>query len=236
MTRRRWIADEVNGPRAAILGAHAQHLVRVLRVRIGDEFDVSAGDVLYRGRVSLIEPERVEFSLGEILSSSSVPDVTLLLAIFKFDRMEWAIEKATELGVARLIPLAARRSDRNLVKAAGKRVERWRRIVLQATEQSRRTVPPSVEDPLAFSEIRIEAPTRILLAESEDKILLKDAIAPTSPLSTLALAVGPEGGWTNEEQSQFQDSGWIAASLGNTILRAETAAIAALAVVFSELQ
>lgn len=234
MTRRRWIPDEIEGNRAALTGAHADHLTRVLRARVGDEFDIATGASVRSAKISAILDHRVEFALGEPHSPSAMPEVTLLLAVFKFDRMEWAIEKATELGVARLIPVIARRTDRHLALAAPKRADRWRRLVLQAAEQSRRTSPPAVEDPLKLSEaIRLGAFTNVVLAESERCTLLKDAL--TGAAGHVALAVGPEGGWTPEEEVLLSDAGWIRASLGPSILRAETAAIAALAVAFSEL-
>src|SRR5215469_2341359 len=129
MTRRRWIADEVSANRAALTGAHADHLARVLRARVGQEFDIVANGVLHRGRIANIADTRVEFELGEELPSEPAPiQLTLLLAIFKFDRMEWAIEKCTELGVTRVIPVIARRTDSHLAVASQKRVDRWRRI------------------------------------------------------------------------------------------------------------
>ena len=109
MTRRRWIADEVNGNTAAIIGSHADHLTRVLRARVGEEFDVATRDTLRRGRISAIQDGRVEFELGDEIVAPATPDISLLLAIYKFDRMEWAIEKATELGVVRIVPVIAQR-------------------------------------------------------------------------------------------------------------------------------
>src|SRR5215472_14403033 len=111
MTRRRWIADEVSGNHAALVGAHAHHLARVLRARIGQEFDISTGEIIRQGRVVSVTDDRVEFELGAQLESPALPTITLLLAIFKFDRMEWAIEKCTELGVAGIVPVIARRTD-----------------------------------------------------------------------------------------------------------------------------
>ena len=87
-------------------------------------------------------PDRVEFELGEEIATASSAQVTIALAIFKFDRMEWAIEKCTELGVARIVPVIASRTETHLATAAVKRAERWRRIALQASEQSRRISPP----------------------------------------------------------------------------------------------
>ena len=111
MTRRRWIADEVSGNRAFLVGAHADHLVRVLRARVGQEFDITTGSEVRRGRLTAISPDRVEFELGEQIPISPNVQITLLLSIFKFDRMEWAIEKCTELGVARIVPLMSRRTE-----------------------------------------------------------------------------------------------------------------------------
>ena len=127
MTRRRWIADEVDGNIAALTGAHADHLTRVLRARVGEEYDVVAAETVREARLSAIQDGRVEFELGDLVPDPGVPQVSLLLAIYKFDRMEWAIEKATELGVAHIVPVIAQRSDRHLTAAANKRVDRWRR-------------------------------------------------------------------------------------------------------------
>jgi 16S rRNA (uracil1498-N3)-methyltransferase len=237
MTRRRWIADEVSGSRAILLGAHADHLSRVLRARIGQEFDIATGSELRRGVISTITPERVEFELGAaLLSAPSTLEVTIVLSIFKFDRMEWAIEKCAELGAARIIPMIARRTEVHLAAAAAKRVERWRRIALQATEQSRRVSPPEISQPLKLKDAAaLSGSLRILLSETETEVILKGVLHSHSSDGEVIIAVGPEGGWTNEELNLFLATGWISASLGSTILRAETAAIAAMAVVQSEL-
>src|SRR5579885_1070253 len=132
MTRRRWIADEFTDKTAALTGTHAEHLSRVLRARVGQEFDIAAGEQVRRGQVTRVDSGRVEFELFEAIPGAPVPDITLLLSIFKFDRMEWAIEKCTELGVARIVPVIAQRSESHLGSAASKRVERWRKIAHQA--------------------------------------------------------------------------------------------------------
>jgi len=236
MTRRRWIADELAGNRAALTGAHADHLIRVLRARVGEEFDIAANAKVRRGRIVSIHDGRVEFELGEEILTTTVPAITLLLAVFKFDRMEWAIEKCTELGISRIVPVIARRTDAHLVGAAAKRTERWRRIALQASEQSRRSAPPEISDPLKLQQaINLSSALRIVLAESEQHTLLRDVLAPSLGGGGVLLAVGPEGGWTVDELHIFESAGWISASLGPTILRAETAAIAAVALVVSEL-
>src|SRR5579863_10725125 len=125
MTRRRFIADEFSGNSAALIGEHADHLVRVLRVRVGQDFVIAGGETVRRGRITSVADDRVEFELGEEVSAAILPEITLVLAIFKFDRMEWAIEKCTELGVSRIVPVIARRTDSHLAGALSKRGERW---------------------------------------------------------------------------------------------------------------
>ena len=232
MTRRRWIADEVSGDRAALTGAHAGHLSSVLRAHVGQEFDVVANGVLYHARVATIGDNRVEFSLGEQVPAEASPlQLTLLLAVFKFDRMEWAIEKCTELGVTRIVPLIARRTDSHLAAASVKRSERWRRLALQASEQSRRSAPPEIAAPVKLPEaVRLPAALKIVLSETEQEMSLTSAVHNATDL---LLAVGPEGGWTEDELNLFHKEGWLSASLGPTILRAETAAIAATAITMS---
>jgi len=236
MTRRRWIADEHFGDQAALTGSHAVHLVRVLRARVGEEFDIAAGNRVRRGRISKITEERVEFDLGEHLATIAIPHVILLLAVFKFDRMEWAIEKVTELGVSRIMPVIAERTDAHLASASVKRVERWERIAWQASEQSRRSTAPEIARPVKLTEaLDQNSSLRVVLAETERNQSLKGALHSHGGVGEVSLAIGPEGGWTNDEIARFGKTGWISASLGNTVLRAETAAIAATTIVLSEL-
>jgi 16S rRNA (uracil1498-N3)-methyltransferase len=236
MTRRRWIADEFSDNQAALTGEHAGHLIRVLRARIGQEFDIAAGPTIRRGRITHISDTRVDFELGDEIPAATTTNLTLLLSIFKFDRMEWAIEKCTELGISRIVPVIARRTDAHLASAASKRVERWRKIVLQAAEQSRRASPPEIADPVKLKGAANHAASlRLLLAESENQTFLRDVLGANADASGIVLAVGPEGGWADDELHLFQQNGWISATLGMAILRAETAAIAATAICISEL-
>ena len=181
--------------------------------------------------------DRVEFALGEEVSSTPVVvPITLLVAIFKFDRMEWAIEKCTELNATTIIPVIARRTEKHLAQAAGKRVERWRRIAHEAAQQSRRVTAPEIAGPVKLSEaLQCDAEQRIVLAENERGATLSEILRSLDEIRSLALAVGPEGGWAEDEMEAFAHGGWLSASLGQTILRAETAAIAALAIARADL-
>ena len=231
MTRRRWIADESSDTTAALTGENAAHLARALRAKVGQEFDISVGDRVRRGTVTSVSEERVEFELGDEVPAPTALPVELLLAVFKFDRLEWAIEKATEIGVSRIVPVIAERTDKHLAQAAVKRVERWRKIAHESAQQSRRIAPPEVFEPLKFKDVL--SPGGIVLAEFDAEGTLKHFLAGATP--PVRVAVGPEGGWTEGEMTEFKECGWHAATLGPTVLRAETAAIAALAIVAGEL-
>ena len=234
MTRRRWIADEFSEHHAELLGQNATHLARVLRARVGQEYDIVCGEVVRMGTIASVSEERVEFELGETVSERDEREIVLVAAIYKFDRLEWAIEKCTELGVTRIVPVIARRTDSHLAAAAAKRLERWRRIAHEAAQQSRRLRPPQIDEAVKLNcALSLEAPTRLLLNENERSKNLRDALdwSKGEVAAPIAVAVGPEGGWTGEELSQFSAAGWQSVTLGSTILRAETAAIAALAAV-----
>jgi 16S rRNA (uracil1498-N3)-methyltransferase len=237
MTRRRWIADTWDEATASLTGEQASHLIRVLRAQAGMEFDIVAGDRVWHGVIAGISGDAVRFNLvAEVKAEPALP-VTMLLSIFKFDRMEWAIEKATELGVERIVPIIARRSEKHLAQSAKNRVERWRRIAREAAQQSRRSDVPVVEDvaQLKLAARREGDGVRLLLAEQERtqtlRKALEDALAESGDqLPVIRVAVGPEGGWAAEEEALFDSEGWKPVSLGPRILRAETAAITAMAV------
>jgi 16S rRNA (uracil1498-N3)-methyltransferase len=238
MTRRRWIADDWDDRSASLTGEQASHLIRVLRAQTGTEYDIVAGDRVWRAVISGIRGDAVQFTLlSEVEADPALP-VTLLLSVFRFDRMEWIIEKATELGAERFVPMIARRSEKHLAQAAAARVERWRRVTREAAKQSRRSDVPVVEDvvPLKSAVHIRDARLSLLLAEQERSLTLYAAMQsalqqPTMPKPAVNLAVGPEGGWTAEEEALFAAEGWQAVSLGPRILRAETAGISAMAVV-----
>jgi len=256
MTRRRWIADSWTTNTATLIGDQAVHLARVLRAEPGQIYDVVAGGFLHRAEITQVsdggdgEDQAVHFTLHEELESDTALPLHLLLAVFKFDHMEWAIEKATELGIACITPILARRTEKHLAQSALKRSERWRRIALEASKQSRRTTIPEVSDPIPLKQAleQEKSPNRILLSETEQALTLTAALEDSNrhhaiaseqpnpdPPITHALAIGPEGGWTPEEISLFTQHNWQPVTLGPRILRAETAAIAAIAIASTHL-
>jgi len=235
--RRRFIADTWTSTTATLIGDQAMHLARVLRAEPGQVYDIVAGGFLHRAEITLVSASEVVFTLHEELEANAALPLHLLLAVFKFDHFEWAVEKATELGVGSIKPILARRTEKHLAQASAKRVERWRRIALEASKQSRRIDIPAVADPVPLK-IALEnetASTRILLSETEQELSLAAALHASEPTAEIALAVGPEGGWTPEEMTLFTAHTWRHVTLGPRILRAETAAIAAIAIASAHL-
>jgi len=237
MARRRWIADTWDEATASIAGGQAAHLIRVLRAQPGMEFDIVAGGRVWHGVLAGISGDAVRFNLiAEVEADPALP-VTLLLSVFKFDRMEWAIEKATELGAERIVPVVARRSEKHLAQAAASRAERWRRLAVEASKQARRSDVLQVDDPLPLKTAVAaeQQAVRLVLAEQERSTTLHSALAEALLAAgdqepSIRIAVGPEGGWTGEEEAMFDAENWKAVSLGPRILRVETAAMTAMAV------
>jgi 16S rRNA (uracil1498-N3)-methyltransferase len=231
MARRRFFVDEVRNGHAAITGESAHHLTRVLRVEAGQKYEISDNRRVWLAEVATARKSMVEFAVIEELDAGEEPaETTLYLALIKFERFEWAVEKATELGATRIVPVQAQRSERGLEEGARKRVERWRRIAHEASEQSRRLRAPRIDDPVRLSEALDNSEgRRIWLDERPGAPPLLRALS-AGPADPVALAVGPEGGWADTERERFGAAGWVGSSLGPAILRAETAVCAALAV------
>jgi 16S rRNA (uracil1498-N3)-methyltransferase len=229
--RRRFFVEQFAGDRAVMEGDAAHHLGRVLRAQTGQLYEVSDGERVWLGRIEKVSRDRVEFALLEELPAHQPSlNPTLLLSVVKFDMFEWAIEKATELGVTAIVPLSAARSEKALLSAAGKRADRWNKILLESSQQSR----------------RIRVPVLAELAKPEDAfashkdglcVMLSERAGAPSIRKVLegqrqakaSLAIGPEGGWTDAEFEAARRSGFQEASLGQLVLRTETAVVAALA-------
>src|SRR5215470_16537577 len=157
-------------------GDEAHHLGRVLRAEVGQLYELSDGKTAWLARIENAARDRVEFSLLEPIASRELTiETTLLLAIVKFDSFEWALEKATELGVRTVVPLAAARSEKALLHAAEKRAERWRKILLEAAQQSRRVSLPELK-PLEKPESAFRAADgfKVMLSEKPEARPLRD--------------------------------------------------------------
>jgi len=256
--RRRFFVDRFERDSASLRDEAAEHLGRVLRAEPGQLYELSDGDRVWLARIERVAlskrgPNQIDFALVEPIDSvEPTLRVTLLISIVKFDRFEWCLEKATEQGAEEIFPLAAR-TDRPLLAAAGKRHERWKRILLESAQQSRRLRPPILHAALSPDKAFAQSTSalKILLSERREALSLREILGKDSPLvaqgllpvrpaiaaeansvarSTVSLAVGPEGGWTDDEIASARTRGFLEASLGENILRTETAVIASLAV------
>lgn len=236
MARRRFLVECVHDNEAELRGEDAYHLARVLRASPGQQYEISDGMGVYLAEIAAIERERVVFRVLEAIDAPQLPvRLTLYAAVVKFERFEWLVEKATELGVAAIIPVNAVRSEKGLLEAARKRAERWRRIARESSQQARRLGPPEIGEPKSLAAAisgcdAVGECLRYFLDEKPGATPLAAVIPP--PLArrssdSVALLTGPEGGWTDAERAAATASGWAPVSLGPLILRAETAAIAA---------
>jgi 16S rRNA (uracil1498-N3)-methyltransferase len=229
--RRRFFVEQFTGESAVVEGETAHHLGRVLRAQPGQFYELSDGSSVRLGRIEGVTRDRIEFALlEEIPAHPPAVDITLLLSIVKFDAFEWALEKATELGVGMIVPVAAARSERALLVAAENRAERWRKILREASQQSRRVQVPVLGGPLRPDQAFGKSPTglKVVLSERGEAAALR-GVLPSAKRAQATLAIGPEGGWTDEEFAVAAAAGFREASLGKLILRTETAVVAALA-------
>lgn len=237
--RRRFFVEKFADNKTVLEGEAAHHLGRVLRAEEGQLYELSDGRQVWLARIERAARNRVEFALvEEIPAVLSTLDVNLLLAVVKFDAFEWAIEKATELGVASITPVAAMRSEKALVAAAPRRAERWKKILLEASQQSRRVRVPFLNALTKFPEAlrAVDTGTMLLLSERSQAPPLRQLLPEASSSTSVTLTIGPEGGWTEEEFKAAQQAGFHEASLGKLILRTETAVVAALAALNYALQ
>lgn len=231
--RRRFFVEKFDDRQVVMEGEAAHHVGRVLRAQPGQIYELSDGTNVWLGQIETVARDLVNFKLVEQLPAYKPGlHTTLLLAVVKFDAFEWALEKATELGVSRIVPVAAERSEKGLKAAAVKRAERWQKILLESSQQSRRVQLPllqSVVKPeVAFSSF--SEGVLVMLSESPEARPLKTILAGKESRCAV-LAIGPEGGWTDAEFAAARQFGFEEASLGKLILRTETAVIAALSAI-----
>jgi len=212
----------------------------VLRAEPGQLYELSDGEGAWLARTEKVGRDEIHFALVEQLPAIAARvRITLLLAIVKFDRFEWAIEKATELGADEIVPLEAERSEKGLIAAATKRADRWGRILTESAQQARRLRVPSLREadkpPDAFR--ASTAWVKMLLSERSGALPMRDVLDPAVAIAgvdgpaEVVLAIGPEGGWTDMEFAAAVAAGFSEAALGANILRTETAVCAALAAV-----
>lgn len=234
--------DQIDGDTVAITGPLLHHLSSSRRIAVGERF-WAADDRRHRYLVEVTHVDRRSLR-GRIIdrrtgSPSSKPRIVLAQALLKGERMDWVIQKATELGVAAIVPLV---TEQTIVRPKQERAEsrrgRWQRIALEAAQQSERWDVPTIEPPRSATKFFSDpglATLKLILRERIGAQSLRTVSLPSDPDETIVLAVGPEGGWREDELDQALAGGFLPTTLGDRIFRAETAALAALSVVQSRL-
>jgi 16S rRNA (uracil1498-N3)-methyltransferase len=245
MTRRRFYAPpsafNANANIVTLATDEARHLRDVLRLQVGDEvyvFDGAGKEFHCRIEESRRETARLNVIAAATPARLESPlALTLAVALLKGEKFDLVVQKATELGVVRIVPVVTKLADIRLrdESDAAKRVTRWQRIALEAAKQSGRAVVPEITGPIAFESLLQSASELNLLFSERDGRSLKEAIQLRPPayaggsdmtLSSLTALIGSEGGWTDEELDAARQAGWGIVTLGGRTLRAETAAIA----------
>lgn len=237
MTRFFIPAGQIEGNKVFLRGADRRHLLTVLRKGLGAEITVLNGrGEEFQARVVAISPDAVEAEICRRLERVVEPRIRINLAqsLPKADKFEWIIQKNTELGVARFQPVLSERSNIRLDQAtAAKKMERWRRIIQEAAEQSGRTVLPELEPIRSWDRFLEELRPGLILIpwEGEQTSSLRDILSREStPGSTgepgeVTVIIGPEGGFSLDEVAEAQSKGAIPVTLGPRILRTETAGL-----------
>ncbi len=229
MSTRFYVDSPITGPTASLAGAEAHHLLHVMRAEVGDRVVLFDGSGLeYQARVAAIARSTVELAVhsSETIDRELARRVTLGVALPKGDRRRWLVEKLVELGVARLVPLETARSVAQPSTAA---LARLHRTVVEASKQCGRNRLMEINEPRTWADYVSDAPE---LNEERDgrRLMAHPGATPAGELDlqgekSVRLAVGPEGGFDEEEISVATAAGWEQLDLGPRILRVETAAV-----------
>ena len=233
-------SEAIVPPTVRITGPLLQHLRASLRLQPGELLTVTdERGTRYRAEIAEVS---IGTLIGRILDTTSAPpktspSIVLAQSLLKGEKMDWVIQKATELGVARIAPVLASHS---VVRPRADRIEhqlaRWQRIALEAAQQSERWSVPVIDEPATVPHLLSTSKTaavKILLAERSDGASLSNL--PLHNDGDVWLLIGPEGGWEEAEFRHMREQGFVGVTLGPRILRAETAAIAALTILQSRL-
>ena len=230
--------SDITESTATITGEEAQHISRVLRMKKGDEVTLCDGEGnFYEAVLSDFSDKSV---IADILSSrraETEPEVqiTIFQGMPKNPKLETIVQKATEIGVVRIVPVDTVRAVAKLDKSA--KVDRLRKIAREAAKQSKRGIIPYVNDAVSFKEavkMAAEADLALIPYEEEREVSLKKALLGKKP-KTVAVMIGPEGGFEKEEINLAKENGIISVTLGKRILRTETAPLAVSAAILYEL-
>lgn len=209
------------------------HIINVMRLNVNDQIKLINNGTIYDAIITKIEKNNVLYEIIKKEESKSLKDYKVIIAcsIIKEQKMDYLLQKATELGVDEIIPII---SERTIVKVkqASSKIDRWNRIIKESVEQSHRVSIPIIKDIISLKELsNLEYSIKILCNTNEKSKNIKKVLQDSKKRDTIIIVVGPEGGFTDSEINYLENSGFISTSLGENILRAETVPLYVLSVI-----
>lgn len=209
------------------------HIVKVMRNKIGDYIEIVMNEDVFVCKITKLgkNVECVIFEKGECFEEN-IPHITIAQSLVKEQKMDYILQKSTELGVYKIIPLEVSRSIIKVNEKFDKKIDRWKKIVKEASEQSKRNFIPIVDNVSKISDlINLDYDYKILCSVNELSMSLKRVLQNVNKSDTILIVIGPEGGFSLEEEKKLIDNGFISASLGSRVLRTETASTFVLSII-----
>lgn len=208
------------------------HITKVMRYVCGDKIEIVDNRTLYKAEITCLAPLVVAKKLEKVTTVSNEINVTIAQSLVNEQKMDYILQKGTELGACKFIPLVTTRSVVKVNNKIDKKVERWNTIVKEASEQSKRLDIPIVVTPYTIKELcTLDYDYKILCSVNEMSKNIKTVLSNIAESDRILIVIGPEGGFTSEEEKQLINSGFVSVSLGNRVLRTETASLFALSVI-----
>ena len=229
----RYFVSEINNNKFTLSKDDSYHIKHVMRYNLSDKVEVVYNNNVYLTKIINFEPVEVEIIEKLDINNELIKKVTICQSLVKENKMDLILQKCTELGMFSFIPLSVKNS---IIKGNNKdflkKVVRWQRIVKEASEQSKRNIIPKVYDVMVINDLlKLNYDLKILCTVNEVSTSLKYVLQNQKKYDTMIIVIGPEGGFTKDEEEILIQNGFISTSLGSLVLRTETAGICALSMI-----
>ena len=209
------------------------HITKVMRYDVGTKIEIVSNEVLYLAEITSISPLVVANKIMELSGENTKLNVTIAQSLVKEQKMDYILQKTTELGVSEIVPYMAARSVVKLDNKQDKKIERWQKIVKEASEQSKRNYIPVVRNAVTLSNLvnLSDYDMKFLCTVNESSQNIKKVLSNLDRNGRMLFVIGPEGGFTEEEETKMIENGFISLSLGSSVLRTETASTFIMSVI-----
>ena len=228
----RYFSNLVNNNIYSLSKDDEYHIKKVMRMNIGDKIEIIDNKKLYICELISLDPVKAKIVKEENINNENDKEIILVQSLISETKMDFVLQKGTELGVNYFYGYKAVNS---VIKDNGKtdkKIARWQKIVKEASEQSKRNIIPEVRDIVDISSLcKLSADVKLLLSVNETTKNIKNILKELKKYDTLIIVVGPEGGFTSKEEETLIKNGFISTSLGNRVLRTETAGLAAISMI-----